>query len=130
VYLGKKQCSTKSITSYNGFLKSREHEIERISELTEEIVFAHSIDDFEYAIKEHEKIISNVLKTKTIGESSFPGFEGSIKSLGAWGGDFVMMTWKGERVDLEKYLSEKGYYTMFSFDEIVYHHSDMLVGAK
>jgi len=130
VYLGKKQCTKKSISSFNAMLKSRAHEIERISELTEEIVFAHSIGDFEYAIREHEQIISNVLKTKTIGESKFPGFEGTVKSLGAWGGDFVMMTWRGDRIKLEKYLDEKGFHTMFSFDEIVYRHSNTLVGAK
>ena len=127
VYLGKKQQSDKSIKCYNGLLKSRETETEQISQLTEEIVFAHSLSDFEYAIIEHEKIMSAVLHKKTIGEIRFPGFEGSVKSLGAWGGDFVMMTWKNERADLEKYLNEKGYFTIFSFDEIVYHQTAVAI---
>lgn len=130
VYLGKKQQSDRSIKCYNNLLKSREIEIEQISELTEEIVFAHSMSDFDYAIKEHEKIISKVLSRKTIGEIRFPGYDGSIKSLGAWGGDFVMMTWKNERAELEKYLNEKGYFTIFSFDEIVYRHANQVVFAK
>jgi mevalonate kinase len=130
VYLGKKQQSDRSIKCYHNLLKSRESEIEQISELTEEIVFAHSLSDFDYAIKEHEKIISKVLSRKTIGEIRFAGYEGSVKSLGAWGGDFVMMTWQNDRADLEKYLNEKGYFTIFSFDEIVYHHANQVVFAK
>jgi mevalonate kinase len=130
VYLGKKQQSDRSIKCYHNLLKSRELEVEEISELTEEIVFAHSLSDFEYAIKEHEKIISGVLGRKTTGEVRFPDYTGSVKSLGAWGGDFVMMTWKNERADLEKYLNEKGYFTIFSFDEIVYRHANQMVFAK
>lgn len=127
VYLGKKQQSDKSIKCYNGLLKSRETEIEQISALTKEIVFAHSLSDFEDAIREHEKIISKVLNKKTTGELKFPDFEGSVKSLGAWGGDFVMMTWNGDRADLEKYLNQKGYFTIFSFDEIVYHQTAVAI---
>ena len=125
VYLGKKQQSDKSIKCYNGLLKSRETEIEQISHLTERIVFAKTLSDFDYAITEHEKIMSGVLHKKSIGEIRFPGFDGSVKSLGAWGGDFVMMTWKGERADLEKYLNQKGYFTIFSFDEIVYKQKEV-----
>jgi len=130
IYLGKKQQSDRSIKCYNNLLKSRESEIEQISELTEEIVFAHTLSDFDYAIKQHEKIVSEVLGRTPTGAIKFPDFSGSVKSLGAWGGDFVMMTWKDERAGLEKYLNEKGYFTIFSFDEIVYRQTNKVVFAK
>ena len=35
--------------------------------------------------------MSELLDTKTIKELLFPDFSGTIKSLGAWGGDFVLV---------------------------------------
>jgi mevalonate kinase len=119
VYLGRKQKSNHSIRDFFDKLVNREKEIERISEISEELTSTHDLEEFEFFIDEHEQIMSGVLGVPTVKESTFGDFPASVKSLGAWGGDFVMMTWPGEKKDLLLYLNSKGLNTVFGFDEIV-----------
>ena len=64
-------------------------------------------------MEKHEIIMSDVLEIETIQEKLFPDFKGVIKSLGAWGGDFVMAISKDNPKD---YFKEKGY-QLFYFDD-------------
>jgi len=119
VYLGKKQQSHQSIKDFSGKLEGRETEIERISEISTELTSTHDLEEFEFFIDEHEKIMSGLLETPGIKQTTFPDFQGAVKSLGAWGGDFVMVTWRGDLGELKKYLGEKGLNVVFPFDEII-----------
>ena len=58
-------------------------------------------------------------RQKRIKEARFLDLEGEIKSLGAWGGDFAMMTWNDSKKKLIRYLEEKNIYTMFTFEELI-----------
>jgi hypothetical protein len=64
----------------------------------------------------HEILLSEVLKTITIKEQLFSDFEGVIKSLGAWGGDFIMVLSKD---DPKQYFYENGYGVVLKYDEVV-----------
>lgn len=119
VYLGKKQQSNQSISDFSDQLKNREKEIERISEISAELTSTHDLDEFEFFIDEHEKIMSGILEIPSIKETTFANFQGSVKSLGAWGGDFVMMTWRDGLDALKKYLQTKNLDVVFRYDEIV-----------
>ena len=46
----------------------------------------------------------------------FPDFDGVIKSLGAWGGDFVMVISNENPTD---YFMEKGYETVIPYEEMI-----------
>ena len=46
----------------------------------------------------------------------FKDFKGEIKSLGAWGGDFILAS--GD--DSPSYFKSKGYKTIIKFDDMVY----------
>lgn len=120
VYLGNKQRSDESIKIFMSNLRGKKTETRSISDLTMKLVGAKSLNDFEDVVREHEEIIGSVLGTKPIAKSHFPEFDGTVKSLGAWGGDFAMMTWKGSRIELQNWLTGKGYPTVFAFDEIIY----------
>ena len=65
-------------------------------------------------INQHEEIMQNHIGIETIKNKYFSDYTGSIKSLGAWGGDFVMAT----RND-KSYFLKKGYKTIFSFKELI-----------
>jgi hypothetical protein len=67
-------------------------------------------------MEQHEIIMSDVLETKTVQENLFPDFKGVVKSLGAWGGDFVMVLSKENPT---AYFKEKGYPTVLSYEEMV-----------
>jgi mevalonate kinase len=119
VYLGQKQDSAKSVESFLKGRKKFRSEVELISELSIHIATAQNIDDFEYYIKEHENILSSILKTQRIKVDRFNDFDGEIKSLGAWGGDFALATWQGIPNELRKYFERKNLNTIFTFDEMI-----------
>ncbi|MBE0640161.1 MAG: GHMP kinase [Bacteroidales bacterium] len=121
VYLGKKQRSDKSILQLTDRLISREKEISLISEITGKMVNASDLAGFNHLIDEHERIMANVLNLPPVKEIYFANHQGSVKSLGAWGGDFVMMTWEHGKKSLLDYLKRKGFDTVFGFDEIILH---------
>jgi hypothetical protein len=75
-----------------------------------------SIDAYNKLIESHELIISKLISKPTIKETLFKDFNGSIKSLGAWGGDMIMVTCHS---DPSKYFKEKGYSTIFKFEELL-----------
>ena len=58
----------------------------------------------------------NSFLIKTIQEKLFPDFKGVIKSLGAWGGDFVMAISKENPT---AYFKEKGYPVVLSYEEMI-----------
>ena len=119
VYLGRKQKSDESIVDFASRLKGRNAEIDRISEISRELTATHDLEEFEFFIDEAEQIMSEVLGMPTVKETTFSDFPGAIKSLGAWGGDFVMMTWKDDIEKLKQYLQTKNLDVVFQFDEIV-----------
>ena len=60
--------------------------------------------------------MSNILELQTIKESLFPDFDGVIKSLGAWGGDFVLVIARENPTD---YFKEKGFETIVSYQDMI-----------
>lgn len=119
IYLGTKQDSAISVGQFKSRRRSFSNEIKLISELSRHIASAGTLEDFEYYLKEHEMIISSILKQKRIKEARFKDLDGEIKSLGAWGGDFAMMTWNDSKKKLKSYLEEKKIDTLFLFDELI-----------
>jgi hypothetical protein len=49
----------------------------------------------------------------------FPDFNGAVKSLGAWGGDFVMATHNGNPNHAVSYFRNKGFNIIFPYKELV-----------
>ena len=120
IYLGRKQDSALSVDAFMNAKNSMfDQEIKTISDLTHRIAFAETIYEFEEYIREHEQIISSVLHKKRLKEERFPEMKGEIKSLGAWGGDFAMMTWHDSVIELKKYLATKSIDTVFTFNELI-----------
>ncbi len=119
VYLGKKQDSAKCVEKFILEECADKAIIDDVSILSRKMSQADKLNDFEYYLKKHEDIISGIIKQQKIKDSFFSGFEGEIKSLGAWGGDFALITFEGSQKELEKYFSGKGLDVIFGFDEII-----------
>ena len=115
IYLNKKQSSISEIENYNN-KKVSESTINEISNITSMILQCSSMESFEKLIESHELIISKLISKLTIKETLFKDFNGSIKSLGAWGGDVIMVT---SHSDPSQYFIEKGYSTIFKFEELL-----------
>ncbi len=119
IYLGNKQDSSASVNAFNARTGSLDIEIKIISDLSERIAFANTLSSFEECISHHEEIISHLLGKERLKKDRFSDLRGEIKSLGAWGGDFAMITWHDTAEELKKYLKTKNIDIVFSFDEMI-----------
>jgi len=116
VHLNKKQNSRDAIKKYHSQKENSSDLIRRISQLTIQFTICNSISQFESLISEHEQIISKILQQKPVKELLFNDYSGSIKSLGAWGGDFILAT--GDKDDWD-YFRKKGFHTILSYKEMI-----------
>ena len=115
VYLNKKQNSREGIAAYKQQKVSNET-ITEISEITKLITNCNTLNDFCFLIEKHESIISKTIKQKPIKELLFKDFKGSVKSLGAWGGDFILAASKDNP---EAYFKAKGYNTILTYNDMI-----------
>ena len=117
VYLDKKQSSKSAIASYYDNKNSHlSDDIVVNNKITQEVLEAKNLQEFAFALEEHEAAMSTILEMQTIKESLFPDFEGVIKSLGAWGGDFVLAISKENPVD---YFNKKGFKTIIPYKDMI-----------
>jgi mevalonate kinase len=116
VYLNKKQNSRDGIFKYQKLKNNNQEAIGRINELTTIICHCQSLSEFELVIDEHEQLISKIIQQKTVKELLFNDYKGSIKSLGAWGGDFILATGNQKNWN---YFRKKGFKTILSFKEMI-----------
>lgn len=116
VYLNKKQNSKSAIASYYGQQGNVQNALETINSITKRVIEAITLKEFALALHNHEIELSNILELPTVKEALFPDFDGVIKSLGAWGGDFVMCISKENPND---YFKAKGFETVIPYGEMI-----------
>ncbi|MFT7499072.1 MAG: mevalonate kinase [Porticoccaceae bacterium] len=116
VHLNVKQNSRSGIKKYREFDTDKENVIQDISTITDEMVNCDNLSEFERMLKAHEQIISKVIHNKPIQELVFKDYFGQTKSLGAWGGDFILAT--GNQ-DTPAYFKEKGFETVVSYKDMI-----------
>ncbi|MCB0457828.1 MAG: GYDIA family GHMP kinase [Flavobacteriaceae bacterium] len=115
VYLNKKQNSREAIAKYKSKSLSSTV-ISEISTLTRELVACKSIHAFEELLIAHETIISKTILLPTVKETLFVDYPHAMKSLGAWGGDFILAVGTEEH---QAYFRKKGYSTIIPFKEML-----------
>lgn len=117
VYLNKKQSSKTAIAAYNINKKNNLAKTIALNDnITSEVLNATSLQSFATALQRHEIQMSRILETHTIKEAVFPDFNGVIKSLGAWGGDFVMAISENNP---SAYFASKGYDTVVTYNDMI-----------
>lgn len=117
VYLNKKQNSRESIKHYRSLDQNAlAEEKARFSKFTQDLLSCKSILAFEKLLSEHEDNLSRILKTPTIKTQLFADYPRAIKSLGGWGGDFVLVVGTTSQMD---YFRNKGYDTIVPYKEMI-----------
>lgn len=120
VYLGEKQDTNAEITRYNSNKsESLQAEIRQITDITFNLVKANELTTFASLIELHEQIMSSVLHRRSIKEEKFSDFNGFIKSLGAWGGDFILAGSPLGESYLFEYFGLNGYKTVYRYRDLV-----------
>ena len=116
VYLNQKQSSKSAIASYYKKQNNLSVIFPEINKITIEIAEVTSLEKFKELLQKHENIMSEVLELPTVKENLFSDFDGSIKSLGAWGGDFVLVV---SNVNPTDYFKAKGFETIISYSDMI-----------
>lgn len=115
IHLNQKQNSREGIKSYRE-KKTDDYLIQQISDITECLIQDDSFDVFQQCLEEHEKLISAHLEMPTVKERLFDDYPFAIKSLGAWGGDFVLACGDESTPD---YFKSKGYNTVLRYQDLI-----------
>lgn len=116
VYLNKKQNSRHAIAHYKDQANYNKNYIQEVSELTSQLIICTKPQEFDLLIERHENLLSKLLNLKPVKQEMFADFSGSIKSLGAWGGDFILVR---SAENPTAYFKEKGFETVIPFSEMV-----------
>ena len=116
VHLNHKQNSKTAITNYRSKVFDTKKLILEINKLTTAIVDAKNLLEFENLIEKHEATLARILEVPPIKEKLFSDYFGSIKSLGGWGGDFIMATGNEKTPE---YFKSKGFDTILNFKEML-----------
>jgi mevalonate kinase len=91
-YLRKKRNSAQAVSKFTELAeKDFSNEIREIDAITAAMISAIELREFQKLMREHERIISQLIGISPVGEKLFNDFSGELKSLGAWGGDFVLL---------------------------------------
>ncbi len=120
VYQGQKQSSSKEIKA---FLEKTnpadlQKDIEVISEISRVVPKCESLDEFAMLMQCHERIIARCIGQEPV-QKRFPDFEGVLKSLGAWGGDFILAATEWDEGQVKTYFQKQGLEVIFRYKDIV-----------
>lgn len=120
IYLGQKQSSSKEIKA---FLEKAnpvdlEKDIEAVSEISRAVPQCQSLDEFGLLMQCHERIVARCIGQEPV-QKRFPDFEGVLKSLGAWGGDFILAATEWNESQVREYFIGKGLEVIFGYKNIV-----------
>ncbi|NNL33174.1 MAG: GHMP kinase [Flavobacteriaceae bacterium] len=115
VYLNKKQNSQDAISQYKT-LQVDQKQISEVNVITNKWIDCKDLSSFMTLIDTHEKLLSSILKISPIKALHFSDFKGSIKSLGAWGGDFILAA---SIDDPRSYFRSKGFDVILPYSDMI-----------
>ena len=120
IYQGQKQSSSKEIKA---FLEKAnpidlQKDIEAVSEISRAMPSCESLDEFGMLMQCHERIIARCIGQEPV-QKRFPDFEGVLKSLGAWGGDFILAVTEWSEKQVKEYFQKKGLEVIFKYNDLV-----------
>lgn len=115
IHLNQKQDSREGINFYKSKTRSKKL-VDEFSNLTRNILLCNELEMFSQLMTVHEQKISNFLEIPTVKERFFKDCPSFVKSLGAWGGDFVM---SAKFEGFKDYFWGKGFTTIFDWGDLI-----------
>jgi len=119
IYLNRKQNSKQSISKLD-LSEISQKDLQTISDLTLTLEKATDLTTFQSMMNRHENVISAIIHESPVKIRLFDDFEGSVKSLGAWGGDFVLAASSAPETEVFNYFINKNLTTIFRYAEMDY----------
>jgi mevalonate kinase len=119
VHLNQKQNSREAIESFKANAGKFSREIHIVSEISEAMLFCDDFADFLDLMDEHEEVMQFVLQEERVQTARFADFPGVVKSLGAWGGDFVLAAANLPAQEIKQYFNSRGFDTVIPYNDMV-----------
>lgn len=119
VYLENKADSDGAVKTYLKSGNNRKQTAEQITALTDELISCNALGKFEELINKHEDIIANATGQTKVKDLKFSDYWGSMKSLGAWGGDFILATSEKSSAETRDYFRSKGLETVIPYEDLI-----------
>lgn len=119
VYLNKKQNSSTQVKSFLESASPNQNIVEEISSLSKKFTTVKDSDTFMNLMHQHEKLIAKATNLIPVQQLLFPEYEGTIKSLGAWGGDFALFVSNKDFPSNKKWFESKGYPITIPLEEVI-----------
>ncbi len=121
IYLNKKQSSKEGIEYYFKKAKQRKTMVKKQTAITESMLKCNSISKFIELIKQHEALVAEHLSLETVSQKyNLTDFDGGIKSLGAWGGDFILAASELGEEAVKAYFNVKGFPTVIPYEDMIF----------
>ncbi len=119
MYRGNKKDTAAEILRF----KSLEHSpdfikksIEIINDIGQTMLETQSFDQFCHLMDNHEDTIAALIDQPPVKMRHYADFEGSIKSLGAWGGDFTLLASRLPYDTIKEYFSKESKCRVLTYD--------------
>jgi mevalonate kinase len=119
VYSGAKKSTLPEVRSFLENNKVSNNLIEQMSALSEGFAQCQDQLTFHQLIRQHEAVVGKLIRQKPIKESLFNDFQGEVKSLGAWGGDYYLFSSLSSHTNTKKYFENKGLNIIFRWSELI-----------
>lgn len=119
IYLNKKQDSRLAIKNYKKQLINSGQLVESLTKLTYAILECDQLNQFQTLLTAHEKCLSEILELQPVKERFFSDYEGAIKSLGGWGGDFIMAVGNQKS---PTYFKDRGFPVVIPYKDMALSH--------
>ncbi|CAH1001592.1 hypothetical protein LEM8419_02496 [Neolewinella maritima] len=118
VHLNRKQNSREGIAAY----RARDPEVEDLAAIsrisTALLEPTLHLRAAARLLEEHEYLVAHTLKLQPVKERLFPDFPGTVKSLGAWGGDFAWVLSERPAQEVAAYFNSRGYTTFLPYKDL------------
>lgn len=120
IYQGKKQHSSEEVKAFNQHWAEKDltTEMQTVSELSMALPTITYFEDFCALLQLHESILSRCLGREPV-QQQYPDFPGVLKSLGAWGGDFLLAVTEKPFEEVKTYFWDKGMNILYKYQDLI-----------
>ncbi len=119
IYSGSKKSTRNEVRRFLNEGEVTSQQVAQMNQLSEAFGTANKLEDLLKLIAEHEKMVGSLLEHPTVKTQYFSDFNGEVKSLGAWGGDFYLVATPMNDRDVLNYFKQKGLRVVFPWRELV-----------
>ncbi|SFR39267.1 Mevalonate kinase [Robiginitalea myxolifaciens] len=115
VFSGNKQDSRAGIKRYREQGRDTASLLQSLTAISKAMATTQSLEVFQQGMQESEALLSEALDFEPVQKRLFSDYPGAIKSLGAWGGDFILAA---GNENTPGYFNSRGYQTVLRYSEM------------